>query len=260
MKIRKFFKIFKKEMEKGYKEEKERQDQNKAAFIAENEKSISDFLARHKFLTVLIVLIPIILIIGIINSFLPIDVYDDINGMSPVSNIEYYSEKYKVGNHTVAIYACLDADGSENDTEQFVINVAEIKGPLKNKYYLYANDYISDEEIFNPDYSYIVDYPSYEVKSGSKYYGSVYAGIAPPDCESITIGGVKAEMEKMTFDFKGKTVDFYLYYCIIEQDEYPEHISVICQKTDGESLSVSSDFESDSDIASKGNSKVTVIG
>lgn len=254
MKIRKFFKIFKEEMEKGYKEEKKRQDENKAVFIAKNEKKTSDFLAKHKFVTALIVLLPVFLILSFINSFFPLTVYDDINGMEPANGIEYFSEEYKVGKKTVAIYACLDAASEYVDNQgdnQFVINVAEIKGPLKNRYYLYSNSFLPDEMVLNPEYKYIVDFPEYEVKSNSKYYGSVYTGIAPADCESITIGGVEAEMERFTFDLNGKAADFYLYYCVIEQDEYPDELPVICRRTNGELLSISSVDGEDS--------KVTII-
>lgn len=215
------------------------------------ENKVTSFLMRHKFITVMLVLIPIFLILSFINSFFPLSVYDDINGMEPANGIEYFSEEYKVGNHTIAIYACLDANASEYDTDQFVINVAEIKGPLKNRYYLYSNSFLPDEMLLNPEYKYIVDFPEYEVKSSSRYYGSVYTGIAPADCESITIGGAEAEIERFTFDYNGKTADFYLYYCVIEQNEYPDTLPVICQRTNGELLSVSSvDGE---------NSKVEII-
>lgn len=243
---------FKKEYNKAWEAEKAKQAQHQEEFKAQTYEKVTGFLMRHKFFTVLLVLIPIFLIALFVDSFIPSDIYDGTFYINPVNNIEFMSKSYDVGKYRVCVYACLNDDASLEGDDEFVITVAKLEGTLKNKYNIYTYSPQTDEEVLSPEYKYIVDFPTHEVKSGSRYYGSVYTGIAPADCESITIGGVEAEMERFTFDLNGKPADFYLYYCVIEQNEYPDELPVICRRTNGEQLSISSVDGEDA--------KVTVIG
>lgn len=96
-----------------------------------------------------------------------------------------------------------------------------------------------DQFLLSSEYLNIYDYPESEIKTGSNYYGSVYVGTVPASCQSVTINGIAAEMVRQTFELNGEQADFYLYYCMIEQSEYPEHTEVTVTDENGLSYSVS---------------------
>ena len=166
------------------------------------------------------------------------NVHDDAFDINCVNNIEYQSENIDVDNNTVFVYATLNDNSSEYDTDEFVICVGQVEGILKNKYRLYSYRGIPENYISTPDLRYIVDFPEYSLKSGSSYYGSVFVGIAPLDCKSINIDGAEAYLKRMTFDINGTKVDFYLYYCVVEQDKYSDHADVIYTNNNGKQFKI----------------------
>ncbi|MCH5190711.1 MAG: hypothetical protein J1F23_00960 [Oscillospiraceae bacterium] len=191
-----------------------------------------------KGLTFVISIFIIIAIAVLINSFLPRDLEDGFFDISGINSVEYQSELIDVGNKKYGVYAFLNENATDTGNDEFVISVIEVKGILKNKYDLISYNPQSDDFIIDPQYENIVNFPEYEIKTGSKYYGSVYCGIAPINCNEIIIDGERANMERMTFDINGNKADFYLYYCILKQDEYPDDIQVICADENGEKFEI----------------------
>ena len=78
------------------------------------------------------------------------------------------------------------------------------------------------DRVTDPQYEKMVSIPEDEIKSGNKYYGFVYYGIAPLDCKEILIDGKQAELQKMSYNINVEKADFIFYYCIIESDNNEE--------------------------------------
>lgn len=183
-------------------------------------------------------------IIILVSTFFVFDIleseslYNNAFEINCVNNIEYQSENIGVDNNTVFVYAALNDNSSEYNTDEFIICVGQVEGILKNKYRLYSYRGIPENYIYTPDLRNIVNFPEYTLKKGSNYYGSVFVGIAPLDCKSINIDGTEANLKRMTFEINGTKVDFYLYYCVFEQDEYSNYADVIYTNNDGKQFKI----------------------
>lgn len=192
---------------------------------------------KHK-KTILITVIFLIIAVLSVNELIPQSIDNEFYNINVSDNIEYQSELTDIHNKQYGVYAFLNDEPSETGNRQFVISVLEIKGIFKNQESLVSYSPLTDDYILNPEYKNIVNMPEREIKNGSKYYGSVYCGIAPLDCKEITVDGKKADLHRMTFEINGKTADFYLYYCVTEQNEYPESCKLICTKESGEKIQI----------------------
>ena len=78
-------------------------------------------------------------------------------------------------------------DGERNNVTIPAITTVDIKGLLKNQHIIHTYRTVPDNELINPKYENVVDIPESEIKSGSRYYGSIYAGIVPSDCINVEI-------------------------------------------------------------------------
>ncbi len=140
----------------------------------------------------------------------------------PKNNTEYTSEKLYIDDKCFFVYSALNS----NDT--YTISVGDITGKKLNKYNIISYREIDNSELMLSDYSEksnISNFPELEVKNGSEYIGGIYAGTVPSTCDSILVNGVPAEMVKQTFQLNGKAVEFYLYYCAIE-NEYEVELTI----------------------------------
>lgn len=189
----------------------------------------------------------IIVIVAIValavSAFLPSGITDDaFFETQGIDNIQFQSPNQKIGSETWCVYACLTSDDSNNTPQsQFVITAVRAQGILKNQYNVYA--YAPQEEIWltQPDYKYICAFPQYPVKSGSAYYGSVYFGIVPKDCTQVMINGTAAQLQHMEFELNGKTADFNLYYCLLNETEaQADNTEMIVTDASGEKWQVQS--------------------
>lgn len=191
---------------------------------------------RNKVLTIaVIILVSVFFVFDILK---PESIYNDAFEINCVNNIEYQSENISVDNNTVFVYTALNDNSSEYSTDEFVICIGQVKGILKNKYSLYSYRGIPENYISAPDIRNIVNFPEYSLKKGSHYYGSVFVGIAPLDCQSINIDGIEAHLESMTFEINGTEANFYLYYCVVEQDEYSDFADVIYTSNNGKQFKI----------------------
>lgn len=163
----------------------------------------------------------------------------DFLGIQPKNNVEFTSESVAVNGKEYFVYAALNDSAAENGDDQYIIAIGRISGINNNKYELLSYNEEEDQFLLSSEYLNIYDYPESEIKTGSNYYGSVYVGTVPASCQSVTINGIAAEMVRQTFELNGEQADFYLYYCMIEQSEYPEHTEVTVTDENGLSYSVS---------------------
>lgn len=159
--------------------------------------------------------------------------------IQPKNNVEFTSESVAVNGKEYFVYAALNDSAAENGDDQYIIAIGRISGINNNKYELLSYNEEEDQFLLSSEYLNIYDYPESEIKTGSNYYGSVYVGTVPASCQSVTINGIAAEMVRQTFELNGEQADFYLYYCMIEQSEYPEHTEVTVTDENGLSYSVS---------------------
>lgn len=190
---------------------------------------------------IILVIIVIIVSILCVNAFIanPLSNELDFWGVRPKNNVEFISESVDIKDKEYFVYSAL-SDGSENNNiDQYVIAVGKISGINNNKYDLFSYSEQDDNALLSPKYLNIYDYPEAEIKTGSNYYGSVYVGTVPDSCQSVTINGLAATMVHQTFELNGKPANFYLYYCIVEQNEYPHNTEVIVTDENGSSYSVS---------------------
>lgn len=164
--------------------------------------------------------------------------YNDAFEISCVNGIEYQSEHMDIGNNTVFVYAALNDNSSEYNTDEFIVCVGGVKGILNNKYRIYSYREIPDGYILNPDIRNIVNIPEYSLKKGTDYYGSVFVGIAPLDCKSIVIDGVNSHLKRMSFEINGNQVNFNLYYCVVPKNEYSDNVDFVYINNDNQKFSV----------------------
>lgn len=195
-----------------------------------------------------VVIVVVIGILVIISNLQPSSLEDnfDFYYIEPIPETEFISEKMTVSDHSAFVYATLSAGTSSavEGEDEFEICVGEYEGWLKNQLNFNSVTGIEDKYLWSPDYKNIVPYPEHEIKKGSHYYGSVYVGIAPLDCQSISIDGVNATMKRMTFTLNGQPADFYLYYCAVAQNEYPDSVPFVCTTKTGEEIQITnSDVE-----------------
>lgn len=181
-----------------------------------------------------------------VNPFLPepLDAQLEFWDISPKEGMVFQSEDLNIGSKTYFIYAALCTENTDDSQDKYVVAVGEIKGIRKNKYDIWTTS--SDPYLSIIDYSYVSNYPEFEVKKGSKYLGSIYVGIVPASCTSVTIDNEPAKMVRQTFQLNGQSVDFYLYYCAIEQSQEPDQAAIIVTDLNGHTYSIHSIFsESD---------------
>lgn len=182
-------------------------------------------------------LIFIVIVALIIDAFIPRNLDDDFYNTDVINDVKYQSDLKDIKNKEYGVYAFLsDSDDSERD--EFVISVLEVSGILKNKNSLVSYYPQIDDYVLNPKYQNMVNLPEWEIKKGSKYYGSIYCGIAPLDCKGIIIDGNDAKLHRMTFEINGKKADFYIYSCMIEENKYPENARMICTTQEGKRIQI----------------------
>lgn len=190
-------------------------------------------------------ILPILIIIFAVSYFFEnyVSSYDiqdnsDFFEFDSVESTEFQSENLILGDKTAFVYSTLSRGTSLDNGDEFIIVLGEVTGINSNRYeFSYFQPQI-DSEILSDEYINIFDYPQLELKSGDTYYGSVYVGTVPIDCESVEIQGHQATLVEQSFDLNGETANFYLYYCAVEESEYPDSVSVICETKTGETFDI----------------------
>lgn len=186
------------------------------------------------------IILAVILVIALgVDSFLPQSLEKSLEfwEITPKDNIEYTSDKLYIHDKEFFVYSALNCKDDGKDV--YTITVGEITGIKKNKYDIVNYREIEDAKLMDLTYSEnsnISNFPEHEVKAHSEYLGSIYVGTVPASCSSVLVNGEKAEMVKQSFVLNGEKVDFYLYYCAIE-DEYQVNLTI--DDTDGKTYYVS---------------------
>lgn len=162
----------------------------------------------------------------------------EIYNIYPINGTEFQSENLEVGNETVFIYSTLSEETALDNKDEYIITIGKVGGKNNNRYEIYSHSPQEDEAILSEEYINIYDFPQYEIKKGSEYFGSIYAGTVPIDCKSVTIQGKQATLVEQSFNLNGNNADFYLYYCAVNENVYPDSVSVVCEKDDGSKINI----------------------
>lgn len=197
---------------------------------------------------IILLVLPILLIIFLLSYFIEnnvksYDIQDNANiySFSSVKGTEFQSENLNVGDKTAFIYTTLSEKTALNNKDEYIITIGKVRGINDNRYEMFSFEPQVDETILSDEYINIFDYPQFEIKNGNSYYGSIYVGTVPIDCKSVKIQGTKATLVEQSFDLNGKTAKFFLYYCAIEEDTYPDSVSVTCECKDGKIINITTD-------------------
>lgn len=201
-------------------------------------------LSKKKILLwALLILLIVILADILISELTPMSAAESYGGNEFANREQLYgtgfqSEDLEINGKKYFIYTTLDNAISNNEENQFVITVGEVTGIRKNRYTIKSFDPQETENCLSNEYINVYDSPQYEVKKGSKYFGSIYVGTVPIDCKSVTIQGKKATLVEQSFNLNGNNADFYLYYCAVSESAYPDSVSVVCEKEDGSKINI----------------------
>lgn len=184
-------------------------------------------MLKKRVLVIIAVVLCFFIVGSVIKNMMPKDIKDDtFYEINPIENTEYLSDIHTIGKESFCTYAFLNENGADNGDDEFVITIAKIEGILNNRYNIYVFDPIDNDWLINPSYFNISHKPQYEVKKGDKYYGSVYVGILPADCKSVTVQGQKAILKNYSIDLNGKEANFVFYCCFVEESSYPENANI----------------------------------
>lgn len=183
---------------------------------------------------IFIVISIFIILFIIVSELKPMDLIENPFEVYPKNNIEYSSEIKTFNGKSAYIYAFLNDGTSTDGKDEFVITTVDIRGLLKNQHKIHTYRTIPDDELINPKYENIVDIPESEIKSGSHYYGSIYAGIVPTECINVEINGVSSQIEQISFNLNGVDVSFKLYYLFVEENSSQDSANIICTDIRGE--------------------------
>lgn len=196
----------------------------------------------------LLLVLPILFIVIVFSYFIENNVksYDvqdnsDVYDFVPVNGTEFQSENLSLGNKTAFIYSTLSEKTALNNKDEYIITIGKVNGINNNRYEIFSFVPQEDNIILSNEYINVFDYPQFEVKNGSSYYGSIYVGTVPIDCKSVEIQGTKATLVEQSFNLNGKFANFYLYYCAIEENEYPTSVSVVCESKDGSTFKITTE-------------------
>lgn len=172
-----------------------------------------------------LIIIPLIIIVTLvgINTILPEPLSDSLDfwNITPKDNIEYISDELYVKDKKFFVYSALNSN-IDSDNDFYIIAVGDITGLKSNKYSIISYREIEDSQLTVTEYSEkmnVSNFPEIEVKNRSEYQGSIYVGTVPSTCSSVLVNDTKAEMVKQEFQLNGKDVDFYLYYCALENED-----------------------------------------
>lgn len=188
----------------------------------------------------LILLIVFLLFFFCVPDIRPYEIEDnfDIYTIAPVSGTEFQSEDLKIGEKTAFVYATLSEKTALDNKDEYIITVGEVKGIKSNRYEMFSVGAQEDKAILSNEYINIVDIPEHGIKKGKSYYGSVYVGTVPIDCESVEIQGNQATLVEQSFELNGKPAHFYLYYCAVEETEFPDAAVVKCTDKNGNTFDI----------------------
>lgn len=188
------------------------------------------------FLAVLI----IALIIIAVDMLKPVTLSQELEfwDICPKEDTVYISETVPINGKNYFIYSTVSEGTGLNGKDEYVILTGKVDGINNNSYDIFSYWGQGDEVLDTTKYLNVYDSPNDEIKKGKNYFGSVYAGTVPITCTSVEIQGVQATMVKQSFTLNGNDVSFYLYYCIIEEPEYPDKATVIVTDMDGSKYSV----------------------
>lgn len=192
---------------------------------------------------ILLVFIIVILVDVLISELTPLSAAESYGKNEFVNREQLYgtdfqSEDLEINGKKYFIYTTLDNSASNGEKNQFVITVGEVTGIRNNRYTIKSFEPQETENCLSNEYINVYDSPQYEIKKGSKYFGSIYVGTVPIDCKSVTIQGKQATLVEQSFNLNGNNADFYLYYCAVSENTYPDSVSVVCEKEDGSKINI----------------------
>lgn len=178
---------------------------------------------------VISIIIPLIIIIFVclfIDSLLPETLTDSLDfwGITPKNNIEYISDKLEINGKQFFVYSTVNS----NNDDTYTIAIGEITGIKSNKYNIIDYREVDSSQLTLSEYSEnsnISNYPAHEIKKHSEISGGIYVGTVPATCESVLVGDASAKMVKQSVQMNGECVEFYLYYCAVE-NEYPNNLTI----------------------------------
>ncbi len=127
---------------------------------------------------------------------------------------------------------------SVNGNDEYLIVIGNVRGVNNNRYEMTSFEPQVDKDVLSSEYINVFDFPQYEIKKGNSYLGSIYVGTVPIDCKSVEIQGKQATLVEQSFELNGKQANFYLYYCAVEENEYPDSVSVVCENKNGEKVNI----------------------
>lgn len=151
----------------------------------------------------------------------------------PKDGMSFQSENMAINGTDYFVYAALSDGTAEDGSDEYVITAGRMKGIRKNQYDIFSYSSVGNaaDLVNNTPYSNISVCPQEMIKTSSKYFGSIYYGLIPASCTSLTVNGQPAKLVRQTFAVDGQTADFKLYYCAIEQSRYPKQDEIVY--TDG---------------------------
>lgn len=195
---------------------------------------------KKKFLLFVYIFAFIAICFVVENDIMPYSIQDnfDVFDVVPVNGTEFQSEDLEVNGKYAFIYTTVSEKTSLDNKDEYIIIVGRVRGINNNRYEMKSFSPQIDSDVLSNEYVNIFDSPQFEMKRGNSYYGTIYVGTVPIDCKSVEIQGNKATLVEQSFNLNGKKANFYLYYCAIEENEYPSSVSVVCENKNGEKFNI----------------------
>lgn len=184
---------------------------------------------------VLAVIVAVLAVVWIVDDLQPVTLNEELEfwNIYPKDDVSFQSENVTINGTDYFVYAALSGGTADDGSDEYVITAGRIKGVRQNQYDIFSYNPVGDaaDLVNNTPYSNISVCPQETIKTSSKYFGSIYYGLVPATCTSLTVNGQSAELVRQTFEVDGQTADFKLYYCAIEQSRYPRQDEIVY--TDG---------------------------
>lgn len=186
------------------------------------------------------IVILVVAVLAVIDLLSPVTLSEELEfwNVWPKEGTEYISETVPINGKNYFVYSAVSEGTGLNGKDEYIILTGKVGGINNNSYNIFSYSGQDDKIIGATEYLNVYDFPHDEIKKGKNYFGSVYVGTVPITCTSVEIQGVQATMAKQSFTLNGQDVSFYLYYCIIEEPEYPDNATVIVTDMDGSKYSV----------------------
>lgn len=145
---------------------------------------------------------------------------------------QFESEATKIGKNDFGIYGALIKN--EENRDKFILSSYKRYGIRNNKYTLLTTATMNQNNLVSNQYEYIACHANDEVRSGSKYVGSIYYGVVPADCVSVNINGSESEIKKINLEMDGEQIEFNVYY-LLKEETFSDFVPIVCTESNGDS-------------------------